>query len=561
MLASFMSVMQPHRVLFIPELLGIILSFVDEDDHVNNACVCKQWSEIALDIIWKEVDGLSRLLTLLRPYKITGRYNFFDGLPDSRDWTRFQRYANRVRILRFQQDTDIDYSGLLDDMARTRTTLDMLPNLHTLEWIYEDVDCMERATLFMHQRLRHLVISAPPLRHKDKVSFFLDVCVRAPHLHSLDLRVPYRVQHIETAILELLRGLPDLKTIIFPEFFLTSSIVSELSRMKHINIVQFEYGHEQGFGEEKDVDVFAPVFEEGAFPALGDLAVTARIEHVMRFMNADFAPINLTSLYINTYVEHEPEELHTLLVMLSERCRGLSQLYILLAHYVAGESELVPAKQITFNTLAPLLSFPNLGTFQVMHKYPVNITLEEIEELACRWPSLESLTLNEEPLIMHDFTLDLRALIPFALHCPKLRRLGLFIDADPSKIPPMLELKPFAALCFLSVGTSRAQDPEAVAAFLSHLCPPKCKLEVGVTWTSFGVRSCRLLDDYLRVEITKRFHPWKSARDILPILIQLRREEREKSRALQEEVEDLRTRTRLLMDKTDIKANDSCIVA
>lgn len=75
MLASFMSVMQPHRVLFIPELLGIILSFVDEDDHVNNACVCKQWSEIALDIIWKEVDGLSRLLTLLRPYKITGRYN------------------------------------------------------------------------------------------------------------------------------------------------------------------------------------------------------------------------------------------------------------------------------------------------------------------------------------------------------------------------------------------------------------------------------------------------------------------------------------------------------
>ncbi|KAG2113408.1 uncharacterized protein F5147DRAFT_680821 [Suillus discolor] len=555
-----MSVMQPHRVLFIPELLGIILSFVDEDDHVNNACVCKQWSEIALDIIWKEVDGLSRLLTLLRPYTITGRYNFFDGLPDSRDWTRFQRYANRVRILRFQQDRDIDYSGLLDDMARTRTTLDMLPNLHTLEWIYEDVECMERATLFMHQRLRRLVISAPPVRHKDKVSFFLDVCVRAPHLHSLDLRVPYRVQHIETAILELLRGLPDLKTIILPEFFLTSSIVSELSRMKHINIVQFEYGREQGFGEEKDVDIFAPVLEEGAFPALWDLAVTARIEHVMRFMNADFAPINLTSLYINTYVEHEPEELHTLLVMLSERCRGLSELYILLAHYVAGESELVPAKQITFNTLAPLLSFPNLSTFQVMHKYPVNITLEEIEELACRWPSLESLTLNEEPLIMHDFTLDLRALIPFALHCPKLRRLGLFIDANPSNISPTLELKPFAALCFLSVGTSRAQDPEAVAAFLSHLCPPKCKLEVGVTWTSFGVRSCRLLDDYLRVEITKRFHPWKSARDILPILIQLRREEREKSRALQEEVEDLRTRTRLLMDKTDIKANDSCIV-
>lgn len=555
-----MSIMQPHRVLFIPELLGIILSFMDEDDHVNNACVCKQWSDITLDIIWREVDGLSRLLTLLRPYKLKGRYNFFDGLPDSRDWARFQKYANRVRILRFQQDNDLDYSGLLDDMARTRTTLDMLPNLHTLEWVYEDVDCMERATLFMHQRLRHLIISAPPLRYKDKVPFFLDVCVRAPHLHSLDLRVPYRVQYIETAILELLRGLPDLKKVIFPEFFLTANIVSELSRMKHIHIVQFEHGHEQGYGEEKDVDTFEPVLEQGAFPVLRDLAVTARIEDVMRFMNVDFAPINITSLYINTYVEHKPAELHTLLVMLSERCCRLSELYVLLAHHITGELELVPANQITFNTLTPLLSFPDLVTFQVTHKYPVKITLEEIEELACRWPFLESLALNEEPLVMNKFTLDLRALIPFARHCPKLRRLGLFIDACPTKIPPTLELKPFAALCFLSVGTSRAHDPEAVAAFMSHLCPPRCELEVGVTWTSFGIRSCRVLDDDVRMEISNRFQPWKSVRDILPVLIQLRMEEREKSRALQEEVEDLRTRTRLLMDKVDIKAHDSCII-
>ncbi|KAG1743811.1 hypothetical protein EDB19DRAFT_540921 [Suillus lakei] len=455
----------------------------------------------------------------------------------------------------------MDYSGLLDDMARTRTTLDMLPNLHTLEWIYEDVDCMERATLFMHQRLRHLIMSAPPLRHKDRVSFFVDVCVRAPYLHSLDLRVPYRVHFIETAILELLRGLPDLKKIILPEFFLTSTIVSELSRMKHINIVQFEYGHEQGFGEERDVDTFAPVLEQGAFPVLWDLAITACIGDVMRFMNVDFAPINLTSLYINTYVEHKPEELHTLFVMLSERCCRLSQLYVLLAHHVTGQLELIPKNQITFNTLKPLLSFPNLIAFQVTHKYPVNITLGEIEEFACQWPSLENLTLNEDPLVMCEFTLDLRALVPFARHCPKLRRLGLFIDANPAKIPPTLELKPFAALCFLSVGTSRARDPEAVAAFMSHLCPPGCKLEVGVTWTTFGTRSCRVLDDHVRVEIGRRFHPWKCVRDILPVLIQLRREEREKSRALREEVEDLRTRNSLLMDKVDMKANDSCIIA
>ena len=67
--------MRPHRVLFIPELLKNILSFLDRLDNVINACVCKQWSEIALDLIWREVNNLPRLLTLLRPYKTRGVSN------------------------------------------------------------------------------------------------------------------------------------------------------------------------------------------------------------------------------------------------------------------------------------------------------------------------------------------------------------------------------------------------------------------------------------------------------------------------------------------------------
>jgi len=69
---SLISAMQPHRVLFIPELLQTILSFMDRSDNVINACVCKQWSETALDLIWREVTNLSRLVTLLRPYKRRG---------------------------------------------------------------------------------------------------------------------------------------------------------------------------------------------------------------------------------------------------------------------------------------------------------------------------------------------------------------------------------------------------------------------------------------------------------------------------------------------------------
>jgi len=59
--------MHPHTALLIPELLKNIFSFAERHDNVNHACVCKQWSEIALDLVWREVENILQLLTLLRP--------------------------------------------------------------------------------------------------------------------------------------------------------------------------------------------------------------------------------------------------------------------------------------------------------------------------------------------------------------------------------------------------------------------------------------------------------------------------------------------------------------
>ncbi|KAJ8585696.1 hypothetical protein M405DRAFT_883697 [Rhizopogon salebrosus TDB-379] len=557
--------MHPHTVSLIPELLEKILNFMNRDHNVTNACVCKQWSEIALDIVWREVKSLPRLLGLLRPYEKRDASFIFDRQPDLRDWARFQKYANRVRTLRYRQGLD-DYSCLLDHMARTRTTLHILPNLHTLEWIFDDKQCMERATLFMHQQVKHIIISAPPQALCDNFGavtlFFVDICTRMPHIHLLDFRNVYtvRFKSIEADVLELLRRLPDLKKVIFPEFYLTSTLVSELSRKKHIKTIKIE--HQEELGEEGDAGSFSPALEQGAFPVLQDLDITVvRLGDVTRFMNADFAPVNITYLYITTYVEHQPKQLHTLLATLSEQCRLLSRLHIKLLH-IPKVMKLASAKQITFDTLRPVLSL-NLTTFELIHKYPVDITLAEIEELASRWPSLEDLHLNEEPLVMSDFTLDLRALCPLARHCQKLRRLGLFMDASGAKIHSTQESKPFTALSVLSVGTSQVRDPGAVAAFLSHMCPPGCTLTVHTTWTSYGNHSCRKLDTDVICEAERRSIAWAGVKDLLPLFIQLRREEREKSRALRAEVEDLRTRKCLPVtvdpEKVSIKVRDPLV--
>lgn len=60
-----------HRVLAIPELLDIIFTSQDRQSNINNSLVCKQWTGIALDNIWREVDNLPHLFHLLAPLQKT----------------------------------------------------------------------------------------------------------------------------------------------------------------------------------------------------------------------------------------------------------------------------------------------------------------------------------------------------------------------------------------------------------------------------------------------------------------------------------------------------------
>lgn len=67
-----------QRVLVIPELLELVFSFLNAQDNARNARVCKAWTQVALDLLWREVDHLPRLLSLLAPTEdcTEGRVSF-----------------------------------------------------------------------------------------------------------------------------------------------------------------------------------------------------------------------------------------------------------------------------------------------------------------------------------------------------------------------------------------------------------------------------------------------------------------------------------------------------
>lgn len=457
---------------------------------------------------------------------------------------------------------DFEIYPLLDDVARTRTSLEILPNMHTLEWIYGNTALMERCKLFLHRRLRHLSVTAPS-QLNPRPDFYTDLCARAPHLQSLALFVVFPGRPIDDELRILLQNLPELKKIILPEFHYTSTVIEQLSRAKNIAVLDFNQELNLGYGNPANVASFAPLLEEGAFPCLRELNLSARIDDLDRFFHSSFAPNRLKTLFVNSYIEHTPTEVHTFLATLSQRCPLLSNLVIQFYHKVLPF--VLPADQrLSYATIKPILTFPNLTSFELVHKFPLRITLDDLEDLASKWPHLECLMLNAEPLFLHEdaFTPDLRALVPFARHCPRLRSLGLYINATEAEIPSShTSLKPFNALHTLSLGTSEVRDTSAVAAFLSRICPAGCILDMGLTWSEFGPQDDRSLPIELRRSLQKRCSAWYAVQKLLPALIRLRQEERERSHALQEEVEDLRVRNRLLMDKADTKGRDSCVIA
>jgi hypothetical protein len=198
--------------------------------------------------------------------------------------------------------------------------------------------------------------------------------------------------------------------------------------------------------------------------------------------------------------------------------------------------------------------------FVLLHDRPIDITQNQIEMFAVKWPSLEIFVLYcMTAKLTTQPTLTLLALLPFVLHCSNLRELGLFISASSTDLPspiifasesasttctsPHCDTKRFEQLTTLFFGFSDIQDEGAVALFLSRLCPLGCNI-------------AHLLEDIdadnfseeLKGELRRWVARWDEVGKMLAVLTTLRMEERERYRALEREVEDLQLRVRILAD-------------
>ncbi|RPD53877.1 hypothetical protein L226DRAFT_495192 [Lentinus tigrinus ALCF2SS1-7] len=565
-----------QRVLTIPELLEMIFSFSDSEDLQSSALVCKVWSEVALDIRWRNVDDLPRTLRLLAPIEQCAQGHRFCRPLEPGDWVRFMRYASRVRTLVVTPAIDKHLKGplIFDEIGKTRTTMNLFPKLTWLTWTSEDGDRLRLSLMFMHENIKRFAVLLTPSPSYSFQIYFQEIALRMPKVTRLDLRFSFSVRDIEAGLCQLVGALPKLEDITLPKYTLTPKIIEALSRKENLGVVQFEFLKHQGGGDVADVQEWKPVLREGAFPVLYDFNVNVKLPDMLRFMNARFFPSTLRLLYVHVIEMVSPQLVRDFFLAVAEKCPHLTGLVFDYsgdpAPYVFRRA--IPEDELlTWNTIRPVLKCSKLTSFQLNWASPLALSQADIEELASSWPHLEVLFLNPGPMpTAEPYPLTLHALIPFAKHCPNIRELGMYINTsdapatplpDPAELARLLGLTatPFPRLRHIYFGISSIADSESVALFLSQLCPLGCQVVSGVSWHDTRTIVAATPEDLQAVKILTPaiaawYHEWVEVNHVLPLLIRLRMEEKKRRSELELEVEDLRTRYKVLEERLGMGA-------
>ncbi|TDL16770.1 hypothetical protein BD410DRAFT_901809 [Rickenella mellea] len=444
-----------HLALAIPEILDIILNSTDELANARAVSVCKTWSGVARDTLWRDVCGLRRLFTLLAPMERTYHTDYrFCREIEPNDWIKFNDLASRVKHLTVEDSRRGAFCiDALGEVATTRQTFHILPNITQLTLTTSDVDEFRFSAIFLHQDLQRLVLEIP-VKAIPK-HFFAEITLRCAKLCYLDLQITSRVLEAEAELTDMLSTLTNLKTVVMRGHPISSSIVSSLSRIPNLGTIKFEYFSLEYFSHQRsrdpaDVQPLWPVLREGAFPSLKDISCYSTLRHIASFFSAQFAPLNITSLYVHTMSIETPNYVSEYLKVLSQTCTMLKSvvLCLIMGEREHGQNGPVHSDSISFQDIYPILDFLQLTSFKLTHYRPLDITDDDIDRLASHWPLLESLELNTQPVALNDPKLTFASLASLARHCPNLTHLGLYVNPSPTAFQsPQCHLKSLIHWC------------------------------------------------------------------------------------------------------------------
>ncbi|THU79601.1 hypothetical protein K435DRAFT_875301 [Dendrothele bispora CBS 962.96] len=451
------------------EIIEQILRWCDKSSINKCARVSKQWSEIALDLLWHEITDLKALLSPLGVfgYKKTAvsgggitllekpasiRTYELVSQPTNKGWMRLEiHYAPRVRVLRLGPIPEA-LSRPLDVLCRIRrSSKPLLPNLKTIYYSgLSGKGLMEPLFLFVHEDILEFTLDAREKEpYVDATQIVLEgIHLRMPQLKKLDITVGSDSRYF-SSINEVMRNLPSLESVTTSASTDLVALFSFFVTLKNLKTLHITPRYQSNGLVISGMTIFPILGPMKCFRALETLTLFSDYSTASSMLCCMTFP-RLESLKILTEREEYPLGLQILLSNIQKSCPNLVRLSLDIeslarSRISQGASRLCVQTTpdlycVTITNLRPILSISTtFMSFEILYPFRMNLGLNDVEEIASAWPRLKSLNLNAAPLNASLFPtmqrLDLHALLPFARHCPDIEELGIFLNAEYRTLP------------------------------------------------------------------------------------------------------------------------------
>ncbi|KAG8987570.1 hypothetical protein FRB90_003270, partial [Tulasnella sp. 427] len=219
------------RVLFIPEVLSVVISFLDTYTKASAVRVCRTWGAVAIDSLWHTLDSASPLLELLaHPEAFIDRYNHSNAprlvceCLCSADWNRFSFYASRVKTMTNVEEIHPESMAMVVMTHPYGSKL--VPNLRKLVWIFENERYFMNVIPFVACNLEELELHFP-LPASPIPTLFRFLVSQTPELKRLRIRASIHSRHVEEALATYIQSTPALAWL--PPYYQTKTIVAAAS--------------------------------------------------------------------------------------------------------------------------------------------------------------------------------------------------------------------------------------------------------------------------------------------------------------------------------------------
>ncbi|KAG8944664.1 hypothetical protein FRC04_001628 [Tulasnella sp. 424] len=407
----------------VPELLANVLSFATESTLVSCAVVCKPWSDIALDYLWRDLDSVFPLLELvmdihlLEGLESSGYLGLerLSSMLSGADWSRFQFYAGRVKSLSYDDENPyrsertprLDPNGIALFYLHSPSGLTFLPRLRTLKWFTSESAAPMLPFLSPQLESLEVELTGSSQRVND---FFSGLAGRIPNLKSFTLKTTTNALDIESS----LQRTVNLRSSRFP-----SKSESTGSRITYI--------------PSYDADAMLQELPQDGFPKLKTFdfnANPASANRLVQEYSGLFARLSI--IHLNAKDGVNDAEVLEFTRHLGATCPHVTRVLLdLLVDPTLQRDDLTP---LSVGVLAALFPCRDLKVLEIGHPYPITLNEDDVERMAAAWPKLNTLYVCIDPdlslPIPGDMGNSLSVLQAFARHHPMIRELGLFFAKD-----------------------------------------------------------------------------------------------------------------------------------